>query len=44
MIVDDYTDTGFIWEVYNDDTGAGMDNHPFTGWSALVANLLAEVY
>jgi len=44
MIVNDYTDTGFIWEVYNDDTGAGMDNHPFTGWSALVANLLAEVY
>ena len=44
MIVNDYTDTGFIWEVYNDDTGAGMDNHPFTGWSALVANLLAEKY
>lgn len=44
MIVTSYTDTGFIWEVYNDDTGAGMDNHPFTGWSALVTNLMAEVY
>ena len=44
MIVNSYSDTGFIWEVYNDDTGAGMDNHPFTGWSALVTNLMAEVY
>lgn len=41
MIVGSYSDTGFIWEVYNDDTGAGMDNHPFTGWSALVTNLMA---
>lgn len=44
MIVDSYTATGFIWEVYNDMTGDGMDNHPFTGWSALVTNLMAEVY
>lgn len=44
MIVGSYSDTGFIWEVYNDDSGAGMDNHPFTGWSALVTNLMAEVY
>ena len=44
MIVKSYTSTGFIWEVYNDTTGDGMDNHPFTGWSALVTNLMAEVY
>ena len=44
MIVDSYSSTGYIWEVYNGDTGAGMDNHPFTGWSALVTNLMAEVY
>ena len=44
MIVDSYTTTGFIWEVYNGDSGEGMDNHPFTGWSALVTNLMAEVY
>jgi mannosyl-oligosaccharide glucosidase len=44
LIVDSYTSTGFIWEVYNGDSGAGMDNHPFTGWSALVTNLMAEVY
>ena len=44
MIVDSYSETGFIWEVYNDIDGSGMDNHPFTGWSALVTNLMAEVY
>jgi mannosyl-oligosaccharide glucosidase len=44
MIVNDYESTQFIWEVYNDETGEGMDNHPFTGWSGLVANLMAEIY
>ena len=44
MIVKSYTDTGYIWEVYDCDSGSGMDNHPFTGWSALVTNLMAEVY
>jgi mannosyl-oligosaccharide glucosidase len=44
MVVDSYTSTGYIWEVYNDDSGAGMDNHPFTGWSALVTNLMAEMF
>ena len=44
MIVSSYSNTGFIWEVYNDQSGEGMDNHPFTGWSALVTNLMAEVY
>jgi len=44
MISNSYDSTGFIWEVYNGDNGEGMDNHPFTGWSALVTNLMAEVY
>ena len=44
MVVNSYTSTGYIWEVYNDDSGAGMDNHPFTGWSALVTNLMAEMF
>lgn len=44
MIADSYDSTGFIWEVYDGDSGAGMDNHPFTGWSALYTNLMAEVY
>ena len=44
MVVNSYSKTGYIWEVYNDETGDGMDNHPFTGWSALVTNLMAELY
>lgn len=44
MIVSSYNSTGYIWEVYNADTGLGMDNHPFTGWSGLVTNLMAEIY
>ena len=36
--------TGFIWEVYDDQTGEGRDNHPFTGWSALYTNLISEIY
>jgi mannosyl-oligosaccharide glucosidase len=44
MISSQYAETGFIWEVYDDQTGQGIDNHPFTGWSALYTNLLAEMY
>lgn len=44
LVVDSFTDTGFVWEVYNGTTGEGFDNHPFTGWSALVLNAMAELY
>jgi hypothetical protein len=44
MISNEYTRTGFIWEVYDDQAGEGRDNHPFTGWSALFTNLMSEIY
>jgi len=44
MISGEYERTGFIWEVYDDQVGQGRDNHPFTGWSALFTNLIAEIY
>lgn len=44
MISSEYERTGFIWEVYDDQVGQGRDNHPFTGWSALVTNLMSEIY
>ena len=44
MVVNSYTSTGYIWEVFNDKTGVGMDNHPFTGWTALVVNIMSEKY
>ena len=39
-----YTETGFFWEQYDDKTGAGRRSHPFTGWTALVVNIMGEVY
>ncbi|KAG7364833.1 glycosyl hydrolase family 63 protein [Nitzschia inconspicua] len=44
LVVDQFTETGFIWDVYDAKTGKGLDNHPFTGWSALIVNIMAELY
>ena len=43
-MVDNFINNGYIWEVYNDMDGHGMYNHPFTGWSALIVNLIFEDY
>lgn len=41
-VVAEYQRSGFIWENYDPETGHGRGTHPFTGWSALVALLLAR--
>jgi mannosyl-oligosaccharide glucosidase len=43
-VLGQYRDTGFFWEHYDDSTGAGFRGHPFTGWTALVVNIMAEHY
>jgi len=40
----EYLRSGFFWEQYDDTTGRGMRNKPFSGWTALVLNILSEQY
>ena len=39
-----YTKSGFLWENYNDMTGAGHDSHPFDGWSGVILLIMSEIY
>ena len=39
-----YQRKGFLYENYNSTNGDGRGSHPFTGWTALVVNLMAEKY
>lgn len=43
-VLGQYGNTGFFWEQYEDTTGAGMRGHPFTGWTSLIVNIMAERY
>lgn len=43
-VIEQYRKTGYIWEQYNDATGAGQGCRPFTGWSTLVLLLMSETY
>ncbi|XP_062606272.1 uncharacterized protein LOC134268085 [Saccostrea cucullata] len=39
-----YYERGYVFEQYDDMTGTGRGSFPFTGWSALVVNIMAEKY
>ncbi|KAJ2007257.1 Processing alpha glucosidase I [Coemansia thaxteri] len=39
-----YRDTRFFWEQYNPESGSGQRTHPFTGWTTLIVNVMAEKY
>lgn len=43
-IMKEYKRTGYVWEQYNDETGEGQGCRPFTGWTAMVVLLMAEIY
>eukprot|EP01062_Namystynia_karyoxenos_P055007 TRINITY_DN4566_c0_g1_i1.p1 TRINITY_DN4566_c0_g1~~TRINITY_DN4566_c0_g1_i1.p1 ORF type:complete len:980 (+),score=237.83 TRINITY_DN4566_c0_g1_i1:96-2942(+) len=42
--VGDFSKTNYLWEQYDDTTGRGRRSYPFTGWTALVANVIAGQY
>jgi hypothetical protein len=40
-VYNSWRSTGFAWEQYNPETGAGQRTQGFTGWTALLVNILA---
>ena len=36
-----WKETGFAWEQYNPETGAGQRTQHFTGWTSLIVKILA---
>ncbi|EPT05863.1 hypothetical protein FOMPIDRAFT_148297 [Fomitopsis schrenkii] len=44
IVDNEYQRTGYVWEQYDAVTGEGRRSHPFTGWTSLVALILAEKY
>ena len=43
-IYQQYETKGYLYENYNSTDGEGRGSHPFTGWTALVVNVMAEKY
>lgn len=39
-----YKQQGALFENYNPKSGRGMGQHPFSGWSALILLIMAEIY
>lgn len=40
-VFNEWERTGFAWEQYNPDTGAGQRTQHFTGWTSLVVKIMA---
>lgn len=43
-VLGSFKETGFFWEHYDDEDGRGTRGHPFSGWTTLVLNIMAELY
>ncbi|KAK6930839.1 Glycosyl hydrolase family 63, N-terminal [Dillenia turbinata] len=43
-IVENYYETGYIWEQYDQKKGKGKGTRAFTGWTSLVLLIMAEAY
>lgn len=39
-VYNQWKETGFAWEQYNPETGAGQRTQHFTGWTSLVVNIM----
>lgn len=43
-VLTEYYRSGYFWEIYDDSTGKGMRGHPFSGWTTLFVNIMAELF
>ncbi|KAI7652922.1 hypothetical protein KC318_g14590, partial [Hortaea werneckii] len=43
-VYNSWLETGFAWEQYNPETGAGQRTQHFTGWTSLVVKIMALPY
>ncbi|KAL6757456.1 glycoside hydrolase [Haematococcus lacustris] len=43
-LVSQYYDRGYLFEQYDDRDGRGVSSHPFTGWTALLTLIAADMY
>ena len=43
-VMGEYKRTGYFWEQFDDVSGEGIRGHPFTGWTALFVNIMAEMF
>lgn len=39
-VFNQWEETGFAWEQYNPETGAGQRTQHFTGWTSLVVKMM----
>lgn len=39
-VFNQWKETGFAWEQYNPETGAGQRTQHFTGWTSLVVKMM----
>lgn len=44
FFMQNYKQTGYVWEQYSENDGKGLKSHPFTGWTSLVLLIMAEEY
>ena len=42
-VLSSFHTTGYFWEHYDDDSGHGTRGHPFSGWTTLILNIMAEI-
>lgn len=43
-VIKNWNENGFLWEQYSDVTGKGQRVHPFAGWTALIINIIHDIY